>query len=774
MPREGRHKVTSRCIDKRYENMLHAFELGMLSEDDRLEFQVHLLNCRHCFERANNLEAVAELMRSDSEIQEVPRQIIRQQKELRVKTSKSEGSLLRPKLWPSVVPASLVVVIAIIILIVKPWHFEIRPTQEAVAAENRLAVMTFENLATPGDPQNLGAITSNLLIADLSESAYLQVVSSQRLYDIVRQLGKKDDQIIDREIAARTAARAGAKWMLTGSILGVEPQLVLTAQIVEVSSGNLLASQRIVGEQKEDVFSVVDRLTVNVKEALSLPSASRQEPDRRVADVTTHSAPAYRYYLEGVVNYQRYFGIEAASSFRKALEIDSNIAMAYYYLSYLGDAGAIERAVVLADRATAREKHYILSREACLVGDYDHAIVELRLALERYPDDKEAYYLIGVCYTGKLDFENAIQYCKRAVEIDPLYKVAYNQMAYAYDWKGNLDSSLQVIDMYISLAPDEPNPYDSRGDILTRNGKLPEAAQSYLQALQVRPNFCASLYKLGKNYVMLDSLAAADSCFRALVSCDDPTWRLIGRLALAYSPMRLGQFDEALRLLDEGLTAAKKQNGDLALPSFNFLKAVAFEEKKNLRLALDEIEASIRVNNRNSRDDKTFNRHLLVHLLAQSGDIRSAERVAADLRDNLVSVRDTLRYAFAIASIELAKGNLGKAITDFERAAEDTVIPYTIANCMLAEAYMKAGRWADVVATLEEVLTKDFTDTRVYYGARTARAHYLMGVAHEELGHAGLATQQYQLFLDLWKHADPGITEIDDARTRLARLRSGA
>jgi len=47
----------------------------------------------------------------------------------------------------------------------------------------------------------------------------------------------------------------------------------------------------------------------------------------------------------------------------------------------------------------------------------------------------------------------------------------------------------------------------------------------------------------------------------------------------------------------------------------------------------------------------------------------------------------------------------------------------------------------------------------------------MLGKICEGQGDMTKAIEHYQKFLDLWKDADPGIVEVEDARKRLARLK---
>ena len=60
-----------------------------------------------------------------------------------------------------------------------------------------------------------------------------------------------------------------------------------------------------------------------------MADSAKAEPSRPVADVTTHSPEAYRYYLEGLDLEEKIYVAEAIGCFQKAIALDSTFAMAY-------------------------------------------------------------------------------------------------------------------------------------------------------------------------------------------------------------------------------------------------------------------------------------------------------------------------------------------------------------------------------------------------------------------------------------------------------------
>jgi tetratricopeptide (TPR) repeat protein len=407
--------------------------------------------------------------------------------------------------------------------------------------------------------------------------------------------------------------------------------------------------------------------------------------------------------------------------------------------------------------------------------DSQAAIERLKGILERYPDEKRAFQKLG--WIHRLDLrqhEQAAFYFEKVIEIDPLDKNAYNSLAYTYDRLEDFEKSIWAINKYIALAPDEPNPYDTRGELYGYQGKLDLAADSYRKALELKPDFYEALEGLGHTYLFKRDYARAESCYQVLASCPDANWRAAGRTHHAIVPLHQGKFEDAFRALEHGMAVDELEQQWMHFAYKRTVMAFLMAEGGNFDLALETFEMVVELARRSGYDAPGYAREYKVQLLARAGDFDEAEEVAQTLRRDIEEYDelDMGIYWHAAGWIDFERGDHEAAIVAFEKSlANETRLEW---RYMLGRAYLESGRLGEAVTTFEKMLSR-YTDTRLLLTpVEAVAAHYLLGLAYEQSGWDKKAIEQYEEFLDIWKDADPGISEIEDTRQRLARLKSGA
>jgi tetratricopeptide (TPR) repeat protein len=87
---------------------------------------------------------------------------------------------------------------------------------------------------------------------------------------------------------------------------------------------------------------------------------------------------------------------------------------------------------------------------------------------------------------------------------------------------------------------------------------------------------------------------------------------------------------------------------------------------------------------------------------------------------------------------------------------------------LTARIYAKKGDVAKAISEYQRLLT---LDVRTPYLVHPLY-HYRLGLLYERAKDVAKAKAQYQKFLDLWKDADPGHREVEDAKWRLSALKS--
>ncbi len=146
--------------------------------------------------------------------------------------------------------------------------------------------------------------------------------------------------------------------------------------------------------------------------------------------------------------------------------------------------------------------------------------------------------------------------------------------------------------------------------------------------------------------------------------------------------------------------------------------------------------------------------------------------------DEMASVTDQggsapQALAFATGLVELARGDAGEAVARLHQAAQ--LGPGTGGLALryaTGRACLEAGKLAEAVEIFEGLI-EEYVFERLFEGVKGVKLHYYLGRSYEESQWFDRAIEQYELFLDIWHDADPGLVVVDDARVRLSRLRAG-
>jgi tetratricopeptide (TPR) repeat protein/tRNA A-37 threonylcarbamoyl transferase component Bud32 len=675
----------------------------------------------------------------------------------------------RRRLLRVVVPVAVVIVAAAAVYLVNRY----RPlAPEAYAERNSMAVMYFENMADPVDEDRTAQAITNLLTTGLSRSKYVTVVSQQHLYDILKQMGREDVRRVDKRVASEVAKRAGVRMFVAGTVIQVEPNIVVSSQIIDRSSGDILETTQVRGEPGEDVLAVADKLIGEIGRSLAIPDEAKQQFGESVKGVTTSSEDAFRAYLQGEEQNRKLYWDEAAESYAKAIEYDSTFATAYARLAQVkwlmcAESGKCEpdevrRLVELAKRHSEKltdlEKMYLEARSAQLDRDYLRAKDGFLKIVADYPDEKSAWENAGdVARVWLAQPEEAMRYYENAIAIDSTYGVAYGFAALCYETVGDTDKAMRAANRYVSLSPNEAQPYDVRAVLYAGRGMVDEAIADFQKAEELMPGFTDG--RLERAYLMNGDYALADSLYRAKVVSGEPHVRRYARGGLALVRMRQGKFNDALELLDDAIGAER-------------IEEMIYLARGELDLAKQQVEI---INGAVDRFPTGYWSSYLSYRTL-SGQVDEAEQSLPIIKakvDDLSPVH-AWRYWWPKGYVEMATGDPDSAIAYLERSAwgahrKEPWNEWTV-RYFLALVLLELDRLPAAARQLEDLVLQELTST-MESTIWTVRVRYLLGVTYERLGRPDAAVAMYQKFLDMWKDADPGLEEVADARERLARLR---
>jgi TolB-like protein/Tfp pilus assembly protein PilF len=347
--------------------------------------------------------------------------------------------------------ASTIVVLLLLLVGFGAWRWwnSFSPLSEKAS----IAVMPFENIGN--DPQwdrFADGITEDIAI-DLSHSKDLFVVArnSTEAYR-----GKPADvRDVGRDL--------GVRYVLEGSIQPSGDQIRVTAQLIDTRTGGNVWSDRY-DRPATDLFKVQSDVTEKIAATLTGYEGAVAEAERSlIRRKPPRDLTAYDTYLLGMEAKHTVTkeGLdEGERLFRKALEIDPQLARAYVGLAYIYDyridlglgtsvADNLTKLMEAARNAVRLdpddgETQLVLGHAFAYQGMADQALEQFAKAEALAPNNADL--LINIAWFlpqfGRPD--RAVELTEKALKLNPNYPYWYNQeLRLAYFFGGRFDKSVK-------------------------------------------------------------------------------------------------------------------------------------------------------------------------------------------------------------------------------------------------------------------------------------------------------------------------------------------
>ena len=683
-------------------------------------------------------------------------------------TSRNSGAVTRyitaRKSRPIVAGLVLVALVAAAFIY---WQFRVR----TAADRTRISFATFENLSSDRELDSLERIVPELLLAKLSSVRGLTITGSEQMSDALGALGKRPGDRLDPKTVHEAARRAGAGAAVMGSITKNGSRMQLAARIEDVTRGTAFFNDAVEGSRSEDVFEMIDTLAAKIAGSYGLTVTGAP----RVADLTTRSYEALRFYQTGYDRLLAHDFAGASKNLENATKIDPNYALAHLQLgrayklagNRAGAKDAFAKAMGLRDRVGENDRllidgYYQLISQ----NDKTKASESFEQVLVRYPRDKEALLALTDIYRDLKQYDRSIECGRRALAIDARFGAVWNAVGYSHLLKHDYVSAIDAFKRYGEAEPGNPNPYDSLGDTYTEAGLYDEAIAAYQRSFEIQPDFYeySALWKKAEVYFLKgDDTQATANAEQFLRNTTDRNRRL-GELTLARVELYHGRLSRARDHFTQARKASQRADD-------KSLEADSMIRETNLLAGLRQYDKASRLINEvrslMPQSRSWIGSSLLT--LALSGKTAQAQQEYVALGLKTPSALDFELRARDAQS----RGDFATAISLWKNLREQ--MPAVPRNYDLALAYIGSGQAGDAERELREfVKARPVPDLgssspiNPLYDTRYILAHYELGRACDMLNKREAAEEFYRKFLDFWGAADFDLAEIKAAKQRLA------
>jgi tetratricopeptide (TPR) repeat protein len=389
-------------------------------------------------------------------------------------------------------------------------------------------------------------------------------------------------------------------------------------------------------------------------------------------------------------------------------------------------------------------------------------------AVREFPLEFEPRLELGTALgDGEWKYGEARPVYEEFVRLDNRQALAYNELAYDYGFEGDLPHALAALDRYAALLPpNDPNPIDSRGDVLSINGRFEEAIAAYRKNLELHPTwFIATGSKIALAYLHEGKYSLAESSARSAYESGKPAERAAAAGVLGDIEVGRGRLDRAVTRYEESARLYATQNPEMSQWPLRKAAQIYFEQ--------GQPEQALALAHRSTSPWAAGIRGTAYLLLKRGAE---AEGEFADLR---ASVTPLVGEYMAGKTVDLHRmqaaaysGRWQEVIANWPPLGQQFWEQYALG---VGRAYLETGMLAEAEPHLRFALKAPrFWGYPECVGRSNlvsyALAQFYLGKVLEQTGKKAEAINAYKEFLSHFENSTAKLPQIAEARAALKRL----
>jgi tetratricopeptide (TPR) repeat protein len=443
---------------------------------------------------------------------------------------------------------------------------------------------------------------------------------------------------------------------------------------------------------------------------------------------TTQSEEALNQFKDGLLALDLGDNQRARPHFDKAIELDTDFAVAYVYRSYTSRSGQ----EFATDVKIANEKNKNLSdaeqllvelNNAFLTGDADKRMSISKSMVEKYPDVARSHVMLGNAYGALNDPMNARKCYEKAVELNPNWNLGFSSLAgsYIFEEPKDLAKAEEYTKKIVELHPKESRTHISMGDVYRAQQNFDKALASYVKAGELNPNDPVAFSKAGHANTYLGNYDAARKDFEKSGSLSDfPAGELNFK---AFTHLYEGNHakgmawlkEQAMNLDKSGLAKDRLMSSQANLLNNCMWIAYYLGDAEELKSIMSQYQPLDYENSKSvgSKESMIFHDaevnfiNGMVAIL--EGNLELAKENAEAQKNDLAPINNPTKlegYNFLKGEIAMHEKKYADAVTYFEKADLDDIF----AKYKLAMANKKAGNKDRAMQILKEISEYNFND----------------------------------------------------------------